>query len=79
MAWKKLMKPAASAIKTRHPRLKGKIYHRGNVHSYNDDPHDATGRVDVAPANPPFNDSDWFHKDDNMRWQFDVPLKSYAN
>jgi hypothetical protein len=21
-------------------------------------------------ANPPFNDSDWFRKDDDVRWQF---------
>ena len=24
-------------------------------------------------ANPPFNDSDWFRKDDDVRWQFGVP------
>jgi type I restriction enzyme M protein len=26
-------------------------------------------------ANPPFNDSDWFRKDDDVRWQFGVPPK----
>ena len=26
-------------------------------------------RVDCGLANPPFNGSDWFHKDDAVRWQ----------
>ena len=30
-------------------------------------------------ANPPFNDSDWFRKDDDVRWQFGVPPKGNAN
>lgn len=30
-------------------------------------------------ANPPFNDSDWFRKDDDGRWQFGVPPKGNAN
>jgi type I restriction-modification system DNA methylase subunit len=30
-------------------------------------------------ANPPFNDSDWFRKDDEVRWQFGVPPKGNAN
>jgi len=27
----------------------------------------------------PFNDSDWFRKDDDARWQFGVPPKGNAN
>ena len=26
-------------------------------------------RADYVLANPPFNDSDWFRKDDDVRWQ----------
>jgi len=26
-------------------------------------------------ANPPFNDSDWFRKEDDVRWQYEVPPK----
>ena len=29
-------------------------------------------RADYVLANPPFNDSDWFCKDDAVRWQFGV-------
>jgi type I restriction enzyme M protein len=36
-------------------------------------------RADYVIANPPFNDSDWFRKDDNVRWQFGVPPKGNAN
>ncbi len=35
--------------------LEGDIRHGGNVNSYYDDPHNATGRFDFALANPPFN------------------------
>jgi type I restriction enzyme M protein len=35
--------------------LEGDIRYGGNVNSYYDDPHDATGRFDFALANPPFN------------------------
>lgn len=35
--------------------LEGNIKHGGNVNSYYDDPHNATGRFDFALANPPFN------------------------
>lgn len=35
--------------------------------------------ADYVLANPPFNDSDWFRKDDDVRWQFCVPPKSNAN
>src|SRR2546421_1253289 len=36
-------------------------------------------RADYLLANPPFNDSDWFRKDDDVRWQFGVPPKGNAN
>jgi type I restriction enzyme M protein len=36
-------------------------------------------RADCVLANPPFNDSDWFRKDDDVRWQFGIPPKGNAN
>jgi hypothetical protein len=36
-------------------------------------------RADYVLANPPFNDSDWYRKDDDLRWQFGVPPKGNAN
>jgi len=36
-------------------------------------------RADFVLANPPFNDSDWHRKDDDVRWQFGVPPKGNAN
>ncbi len=36
-------------------------------------------RADHVLANPPFNDSDWFRQDDDVRWQFGVPPKGNAN
>ena len=36
-------------------------------------------RADYVIANPPFNDSDWFRKDDDVRWQYGVPPKGNAN
>ena len=36
-------------------------------------------RADYVLANPPFNDSDWFRKDDDVRWQYGVPPKGNAN
>jgi type I restriction enzyme M protein len=49
--------------------------------------HDDTFRRDLHPdlkadyvlANPPFNDSDWLRKDDDVRWQYGVPPKGNAN
>ena len=35
--------------------LEGDIQHGGNVNSYYDDPHHATGKFDFVLANPPFN------------------------
>ena len=36
-------------------------------------------KADYVLANPPFNDSDWFRKDDDVRWQYGVPPKGNAN
>jgi type I restriction enzyme M protein len=36
-------------------------------------------RADYVIANPPFNDSDWFRKDDDVRWLFGVPPRGNAN
>src|SRR3954447_18006398 len=36
-------------------------------------------RADFILANPPFNDSDWFRKDDDARWQFGLPPRGNAN
>jgi type I restriction enzyme M protein len=36
-------------------------------------------RADYVLANPPFNDSDWFRKDDDVRWQYGVPPEGNAN
>ncbi|MBL8694390.1 MAG: SAM-dependent DNA methyltransferase [Planctomycetes bacterium] len=36
-------------------------------------------RADYVLANPPFNDSDWHRRDDDVRWRFGVPPKGNAN
>ena len=36
-------------------------------------------RADYVLANPPFNDSDWYRKDDDVRCQYGVPPKGNAN
>src|SRR5882757_5261568 len=36
-------------------------------------------RADYVLANPPFNDSDWFRKDDDVHWLYGVPPKGNAN
>src|SRR5512145_206993 len=36
-------------------------------------------RADSVLANPPFNDSAWFRKDDDVRWRYGVPPKGNAN
>lgn len=36
-------------------------------------------RADYVIANPPFNDSDWFRKEDDVRWRYGVPPKGNAN
>ena len=34
---------------------------------------------DAGCYNPPFNDSDWFRKDDDVRWKYGLPPKGNAN
>jgi type I restriction enzyme M protein len=36
-------------------------------------------RADFVLANPPFNDSDWFRKEDDVRWRYGIPPKGNAN
>lgn len=36
-------------------------------------------KADFIIANPPFNDSDWFRKDDDVRWKYGIPPKGNAN
>ncbi len=36
-------------------------------------------RADFILANPPFNDSDWYRNDQDVRWQFGLPPRSNAN
>lgn len=36
-------------------------------------------RAHFVLANPPFNDSDWHRKEDDVRWRFGVPPKGNAN
>lgn len=36
-------------------------------------------KADFVLANPPFNDSDWHRRDDDVRWKYGVPPKGNAN
>ncbi|MFN6136157.1 MAG: N-6 DNA methylase, partial [Bacteroidota bacterium] len=36
-------------------------------------------KADFVIANPPFNDSDWFRTDDDVRWKYGTPPKGNAN
>lgn len=36
-------------------------------------------KADFVLANPPFNDSDWYRADDDVRWKFGTPPKGNAN
>jgi len=65
--------------------LEGEIRHGGNVNSYYDDPHVATGKFDFVLANPPFNvnavDKERL-KDSvgpNRRFPFGLPRTDNAN
>ena len=65
--------------------LEGDIRHGGNINSYYDDPHAATGTFDFAIANPPFN-VDAVDKDrlkdaagPNRRFPFGLPTADNAN
>jgi type I restriction enzyme M protein len=65
--------------------LEGDIRHGGNVNSYYDDPHAATGQFDFVMANPPFNvnavDKERL-KDmvgDGRRFPFGLPRTDNAN
>ena len=65
--------------------LEGDIRHGGNVNSYYDDPHAATGQFDFVLANPPFNvnavDKERL-KDmvgDGRRFPFGLPRSDNAN
>jgi len=58
--------------------LEGDIRHGGQVNSYYDDPHKATGQFDFVLANPPFN-VNAVDKDDDVRWQFGVAFGLNSN
>lgn len=36
-------------------------------------------KADFVIANPPFNDSDWYRNDDDVRWKYGLPPKGNAN
>jgi type I restriction enzyme M protein len=61
----------------RHPRHRGRL-RAEHADTFRRDLHPDL-RADYVLANPPFNDSDWFRKDDDVRWQFGVPPKGNAN
>lgn len=51
---------------------------RENEDSFRNDLHKDV-KADIVIANPPFNDSDWFRKEDDARWQYGTPPKGNAN
>ena len=65
--------------------LEGDIRHGGQVNSYYDDPHEATGRFDFVLANPPFNvnavDKDRLASDvgPGRRYPFGLPRTDNGN
>jgi type I restriction enzyme M protein len=65
--------------------LQGDIKHGGNINSYYDDPHEATGRFDFVLANPPFNvnavDKDRLEGSvgPNLRFPYGLPKSDNAN
>jgi type I restriction enzyme M protein len=65
--------------------LEGDIRHGGNINSYYDDPHAATGTFDFAIANPPFNvdavDKDRLKDATGLgrRFPFGLPAADNAN
>ena len=61
----KTVDDAMVAIERDNPRLKGVLY--------------PDLLADYVLANPPFNDSDWFRKDDDVRWQFGVTFGLNSN
>jgi anti-anti-sigma regulatory factor len=61
----------------RHPRHRGRLRPRARRHLPPRPPPRPARRLRLA--NPPFNDSDWFRKDDDVRWQYGVPPKGNAN
>ncbi len=67
---------------TRHPAIRGIEADIGKEKEHADTFRSVQHpdlRADYVLANPPFNNSDWFRKDDEVRWLFGVPPKSNAN
>ena len=63
--------------------LEGQINHGGNINSYYDDPHTATGKFDFVLANPPFNvnavDKERLKVGPGRRFPFGMPRNDNAN
>ena len=61
-----LLKYISDAFEARYAELDARIAHGDTFHNdLHPDP-----KADYVIANPPFNDSDWHRKDDDVRWQF---------